>query len=530
MSQRIPLSTGASALRGVFIGAFAGGVIGFSISYFTSPHTPDPSTNTTIEIFAFFAIVYTGFMIAGMISSRATDLEVGDERFVVLGGPHAGAIPWSAIDPAEVLMKGKVLVASGKELAYSSVEDERVSLRSVAALIIAHIAPSPPPDAPPEVEIVKCAGCGAPARPADAETTPCTKCGASIAMPATLRERVRAASELDAETKHVARVSSKLASFPSAGRANAWIAASSVAFIASVALASFAFARGWPTYFLYAVAASLPLLTFAQLAIADRTGAIALVSGCAARAPAAPGEPHACRSCGAPLPERPNVVLVRCAYCRSDNVLGFDLRSDAAEARWRAGSFELALAHRRRGELWRIAAVIASIVLVVAGWRIRFAKAAERPDSTACEDGDDQACVEFCRKAVPYDCTMITEGLQKSRRYDRLVHIWTLQCDQDGDVASCTYASDSLASGHHVRADKPEAVRLAGVACARESGEACAIVAASKIGTDERAAREGFARACNLSYVSACRCKADLDPVVCDPLLVALDPFEFDPR
>lgn len=527
-ATRIPLSTGATAFRGIFIGAIAGGVIGFSASYFTSAHRPDAMIRLMIGTFAFFAAVYTAVMIAGIISSRATDLEVGEQRFVVLGGPHAGPISWSTIDPSAVVVKGKNLLVSGATLAYSEAEDERVSLRSVASMIIAHVAPSPPPDTPPEVEIVKCPSCGAPARPADAETTPCTKCSAAIAMPATLRARVRAATELDAETKHVARVSSKLASFPSATATNAWIVASSFSFIASVALASFAFARGWPAYFLYAVAASLPLLTFARLAIADRTGAVALASGCAARAPAAPGEPHTCRSCGAPLAEPPNVVLVRCAYCRSDNVLGFDLRSDAAEARWRAGSFELALAHRRRGELWRAVAVVASVVLVVAGWRIRFAKAAERPDASACVGGDDQACVDFCRKAVPYDCTMMADGLRTSRHYERLVHIWTVQCEQDGNVLACDDAADSVAAGKHVRKDMAEALRLAGVACSHDSGRACAIVGASKIATDERAARDDFARACKLNYVHACGCKTEPDPITCDPWLVPMDPFEFD--
>ena len=65
---------------------------------------------------------------------------------------------------------------------------------------------------------------------------------------------------------------------------------------------------------------------------------------------------------------------------------------------------------------------------------------------------------------------------------------------------------------------------------AEENGRACAIVGASKIRTDERAARDDFAHACKLNYVHACGCKSEPDPISCDPWLVPFDPFEFDPR
>ena len=64
--------------------------------------------------------------------------------------------------------------------------------------------------------------------------------------------------------------------------------------------------------------------------------------------------------CAAPLPvgER---LLVRCAYCAAENVLGLDLRVRSARAHDQASSVGDALRHRRRA---RIRLVVVILVLL----------------------------------------------------------------------------------------------------------------------------------------------------------------------
>ncbi len=63
-----------------------------------------------------------------------------------------------------------------------------------------------------------------------------------------------------------------------------------------------------------------------------------LEARCAAIAPAAPGEPAECRVCGAPLPASPGRLVVRCTYCRADNVVSSAAMSKLVEHLHRAAS------------------------------------------------------------------------------------------------------------------------------------------------------------------------------------------------
>jgi len=76
--------------------------------------------------------------------------------------------------------------------------------------------------------------------------------------------------------------------------------------------------------------------------LAERFGAVP---------PAKPGAAASCRQCGAPLPDESGALLVRCVYCRSQNVLGVDPRPAALRQRQERSELQAALRGRRRARL-----------------------------------------------------------------------------------------------------------------------------------------------------------------------------------
>ena len=118
------------------------------------------------------------------------------------------------------------------------------------------------------------------------------------------------------------------------------------------------------------IIAALYYLVRGQLT--DRQALRLLTMGFAARAPGAEGGAHHCRSCNGPLVEPPGQVLVRCAYCGAENVLGLDVRGDANKTQEQVQSLDEALF--RRGierTRWRYSAFAAIAMLAIVAILVR---------------------------------------------------------------------------------------------------------------------------------------------------------------
>ena len=85
------------------------------------------------------------------------------------------------------------------------------------------------------------------------------------------------------------------------------------------------------------------------------TSRAVLVTALAVRPPLTPGGPAHCRECGAPIDVAPEVLLVRCAYCRAENALRPRLRPvQKAVSALREGVEEAVTRHaEERKALWR---------------------------------------------------------------------------------------------------------------------------------------------------------------------------------
>ena len=96
--------------------------------------------------------------------------------------------------------------------------------------------------------------------------------------------------------------------------------------------------------------------------VAGRAAVRLVTTRFAAVAPEVPGAPASCRHCGGPLPEVPSEQLVvLCAYCRSENVLGTLLAPVARREEGQAGDLgaelRARLAQRRRYRLISLASL-----------------------------------------------------------------------------------------------------------------------------------------------------------------------------
>ena len=270
---------------------------------------------------------------------------------------------------------GDVLLAEAEGDERASLEALRDSIRSAfsPAAEVTQAALSP--------EILRCAQCGAPQVPVDQDAAPCPFCRHSVAMPEALRVKQRAVSALHADDAASARLVKRLLAQPgarSAGRVlwlgrKLMVLAQPGALIYLICLVYHQTAdrpssegpyamRAIPnndTLFFYdiAVLALVVLMAFCLVWLAlsayfaNRKALRVLAEGFGAVPPPQPGAPSTCRQCGAPLSEAANEVIVRCVYCRAQNVLGIDPRPAAARQRHERRSLQSAARQRRWARL-----------------------------------------------------------------------------------------------------------------------------------------------------------------------------------
>lgn len=275
----------------------------------------------------------------------------------------------------------------GSKKRLGSAEDvkERDSLQALADSIKASLkqsaggAASQKEPEPP----LKCRGCGAPAEPSDQEVVPCKYCNTPIRMPEDVRTRIHAMKQRRVSDERANKLVQKLVNQPGALRTSFFVFLAAIpsllvwpaAIVFAGVLYALCYLRAGNGILLvmasYGVIFALYFLVRGQLT--DRQALRLLTLGFAARAPKEAGGASHCRQCNGPLIAQQGNVLVRCAYCGAENVLGLDMRGAAYQSKEQVESLDDAL-FRRKSERarWRFSAFIAIVVLVIVAVLVRI--------------------------------------------------------------------------------------------------------------------------------------------------------------
>jgi hypothetical protein len=344
---------------------------------------------------------------------RASDIVIDASGFMIEGGPldktHG---TWSKVRGCEIV-KGEPRRA-GRWLWFKRVPVNQLTLawEGKAAIVLAEaegdeiesleqlrdsirgaIAPPGEP-APLPQEILTCPHCSAPLVPAATPRMTCTYCKQDLDVPAELQQRVRASLELDQTSDARASLVRVLVDQPSARRAAAVIAACRrvMVWIQPVALglcialmvhstsdaeypAGIGIARTAPNddgVFFYDLGL-LALVVIGVFAIAWSVGHAYIANRQALRMladhfgavpPARPGAPSTCHQCSAPLPATTR-LLVHCAYCAAENVLGVDPRPAAMRRKRERVDLARGLRRRRRATIQRWVTIPIAVLLGV---------------------------------------------------------------------------------------------------------------------------------------------------------------------
>jgi len=227
------------------------------------------------------------------------------------------------------------------------------------------------------IHVLACPECGAPAAPAEQPFVKCRYCGAAVAVPPEMAGRIAASRRVAVGRTASSDLVKKLLKQPGAHETNSRIMLLAVPMLLAWPLAIVALLARWGTDTLTSVdLAALPIAPFLVVAglfavlrasLVDRQALRLLTLDFGAQPPLRKGDPHTCRRCGAPLEERPGEVLVVCAYCSCDNVLGLDLGREVAPTEHQARSLEEAFRGRAsEARLWGVLKVTGFALLVVA--------------------------------------------------------------------------------------------------------------------------------------------------------------------
>jgi hypothetical protein len=379
-----------------------------------------------------------------------SDLFLDEAGVLVRGGPHDGVrLRWSevadtTVTPREDSEAGAVLrmlagllrvlqlrglaermharvvqLRVGERVLGEAVRRPEVqSLRSLGQTLVGIAAARARPE--PETtdvgtEVVRCDDCGSPALPADRAQTECVACGNTVDMPESVRGRIRAHAQ-SRGGERLAQVIARVLDQPDARAAQRWLARGGwvmrsawplgLATLVTLAIAHaivpdenprIVLVEAVPSGFPWRTDLGLSTLVVAGLLVAaafaldayfaNRRALRLLTLDFGAAPPTIAGGAWSCRACAGPLPSGPR-VLVTCAYCEADNVLGIDLRLHARRVQAHTRSVAGALRHRRRA---RIRLVLVFGVLtggaVVLGQQLRSAFLRARPRTelqTAC--------------------------------------------------------------------------------------------------------------------------------------------------
>lgn len=393
---RMPLQIGHSALvEGTVAAAIAVNATALAFTYLVD--TP----GWQVRLVALALVVCTGLWIAfvwGSLSGcRASDLILGPAGLRVDGGPHHGlTLAWTALDPArchvtdsdkrrpdDPIRGHELIVATtdGRSFpiaeAYQTEDREAlvVALDEIRAVHgLAPVAASardlqPAPAAVAAVDVLRCPGCGASLAPTDLSSVTCPMCQQQVPVPPAVRAHLAEDAALAREAEAARPLIRSLLDQPGASAANRHLLLALVLVFLAPLLGAALYApmrlRGLGsegnTVLVFLAGASLAVLVavLTNPPFARRVALRACLIDLGARHDGGPR----CRGCGAALPDQhASHALVRCPYCRCDNILGVDLRPWQAAARGRATGLRGLLDQRRV----RLAGVLGDALLCLA--------------------------------------------------------------------------------------------------------------------------------------------------------------------
>ncbi len=454
------------------------------------------------------------FLIVGLVGAlmgtgrggRASDIVLDEDGVRMVGGPRGfTSAKWVEVDPA------RCSVEAGEGLR----SDLHLGLRDGRSVVIATAAPgkadqrecliavcdalrgarwgrpegqgagdasSPAPTEP--AQTWRCASCGFAMAPVDAEEAPCPHCEAVSPVPEDLRARIRDGQVVSQGRRKTEALVARVLRYPRAGRVNLVLRGAGLAILLLVPL--FGVLRSLSVA-LFAMALIMMLLCWMRVEVADRSAARYLAVNFAARRPRTADSPYRCHGCGGPLP-KPHAesdVVVRCAYCDADNVLGLDLRREAAGVEPQRRALERAFERRKKER--------------IAGWaRVALA-----------------ACVAFfsgkawiadlgapVRTEPPAEAAEEMRGHGFAANYGRFN-----RAERDcrfGNPAACLDLGELLADGTVWSADEASAVERFKQACVLGADEACFDLGLAYEGSDPALAMHLYGRACRRDRAWAC--------------------------
>jgi DNA-directed RNA polymerase subunit RPC12/RpoP len=385
-----PFSVGTTPVTlalGVAIFGFLGGGPVFFGSLLPGWMTVVLGLLTAMWFFGLVALPFT------FRNHRASDLVVDEQAVTVRSGRrHARVLAWPQLlhtrcvrfsdrshPRAWRLALADDVVATTEEPSegesWTALAD---SLRTLAGGFANAATAAPLP--PVAMNVLHCPSCGAPVTLSDDEHTRCRFCGGVVTIPAPLRAALADANRLAASRTRTRAILVEL---------QRWRRARSINLLLAVALALLALS--WPVmavftseYFQYhdalrwrdvvqlfcsTMAVSVGLLLLVQSQLVMRAAFALVAATFHARPPEQPGWPPGCRHCGAPLAVTPEVPLVVCPYCRTDNVmLGVLLPHTVAVQVQQQESLDETLARRQRARRrWQLGFAIALLLMALGG-------------------------------------------------------------------------------------------------------------------------------------------------------------------
>lgn len=496
----------------------------------------------TILVGAPLALLYYGWQqLRWAWQARPSDVVLEREGIAIHGGRHAGRrFAWTSLgaeacrleapvastsDPVddERTLHRLILSSDGSDVVLAIAEQpgEVASLADVAATIRGAreaCSTAPHEAAPARVETMTCRSCGAVAAPADAETVPCKFCDAVVVVPEPVRVQVRAAAHAADRPDAAVRA---LLRQPGAGFVGTvfFVGAMLAALAWPVAIGVVAHnvherSATWTStalLLLFVLALSVGIHSLLRVRLVDRTALRLVLLDFGAAAPRRSGEPYRCRQCNGPLPDRPGRVVIGCAFCEADNVLGLDLHREVAAVGEQRRSLRDALARRaaERRSL-RGAGVLALGLLTVSVWSLRHGflhNPRTWPLEQRCAAEDVDACVELAE-------LLVAPSLEDVRRdVPRGAELLAGACDA-GHAAACGRLAalhiEPLAS-FPGKSDE-QAAALLRQACDGGVPEACYELGLlhrngsfmARIDQDDATAAELYRRACDGGFALAC--------------------------
>jgi Zn finger protein HypA/HybF involved in hydrogenase expression len=452
---------------------------------------------------------------------RPSDIVLRDgSKVLVVGGPcngrtfdgnqcklqdtvHKRSLANEDIKIAELWLENQVVARAARDV-------EKESLRALHDTLVARSKShdtKPVPEA--AVSLLTCAQCDAPVIPDDAEHVTCPYCKASVVVPTALREKIRAQRTLASDRPRNERMIEHMLRQPSARFVWSVMIGLGAPMLLVWPAAVFAMFRLYrrdglafanvALLLLAGVLAIAALFVLMRWTLVNRQ-ALSLVSARFSALPAdKPGAPRLCRTCRAPLPDAGgNRMVVKCAYCESDNVLGFDLRVPATVETKQRRSLDDELARRRSERFrWRASALGALATLALLRWGVPFA-CAPHTERTRCRAGDGAACLS-AGKHREADGKLYDEDIRE------VFDLYHLGCAAKNTPSCREAARVAYSWAPSVFDGYVDTVPDLRTGCELGDGHACGIASAR---LDEKLHPHDFLelneRGCELGYVPAC--------------------------